>query len=242
MKLNYVLGVGIVLSLVGVSLLLAFGFLYLKPYLDVADYRAARCTTVSMAGDGLYVSCECATDGSSACESRYPCIKARVNVTAEDEERVTANVTLYDSYETYYLQHSVLQCSYHKCNRDAFINIAATQEFFIRYSANASFSCYYNPADMSFALVDVVTLPTVVNCMFWPSLAFLVGIIIFFRQVFHVDEAQTTTQRNQFSSLERQWARIRERSYGSMTSTGSERLVKAEGLERASHNAVCAQN
>ena len=36
MKLNYVLGLGIVLSLVCVSLLIAFGFLYLKPYRNVS--------------------------------------------------------------------------------------------------------------------------------------------------------------------------------------------------------------
>jgi len=231
MKFNYMLGIGIVLSLVGASLLLAFGFLYLRPYIDVQNFKATRCTTVHMS-PGLnpwytFVPCQCAADGSSVCESRYPCIWVRVNFTDIDSDEVIRNVTLYDSYETYFLQHDAAQCSYHKCNRIEAVNSESTRNFFLRHNTNSSYSCYYNPDIRSFAIVDVVTLPTVINCMFWPCLAFIIGIVIFLVQVFHVDAKKSSSaNKNQMSSLERQWARIRERSYGRMTSTGSERLVK----------------
>jgi len=58
-------------------------------------------------------------------------------------------------------------------------------------------------------------------------------------QVFHIDPKRAKQKRNQFSSLERQWARIKERNYGRMESAGSERLVQSEQLGAASHNAVC---
>lgn len=58
-------------------------------------------------------------------------------------------------------------------------------------------------------------------------------------QVFHIDPKRAKQKRNQFSSLERQWARIKERNYGRMESAGSERLVQSEPLGVASHNTVC---
>jgi len=65
-------------------------------------------------------------------------------------------------------------------------------------------------------------------------------------QVFHVDaERQRQKSSHQFSSLERQWARVRERHYGRIvTETGgcSERLVSEVNLvtdAAVSHNTVC---
>ena len=58
-------------------------------------------------------------DGSEACESRYPCVRGRVNVTeieGGEEAVVMSNVTLYDSYETYCLQHHTHQVVCATCN------------------------------------------------------------------------------------------------------------------------------
>lgn len=240
MKFNYILGIGILLSLVGISLLLSFGFLYVRPYIDIRNFKETLCRTVSITMDPTsVVNCQCAADGSTSCESQYPCVWARVNFSDISTGETLVNATLYDSYETYILQHANAQCSYHKCNRIPAVNVESTLMFVERYNTNVSYTCYYDPWRPYFVIVDVVTLSTVINCMLWPSLAFAIGIVIFLVEVFHVDARRSTSHRNQVSSLERQWARIRERSYGRMTSTGSERLVKAEGLEQASHNIVC---
>jgi len=107
MKLNYILGLGIVLSLVGISLLFSFGFLYLKPYMNVMNFKETLCKTVSMSMSKIetLVKCRCATDGRSECFSDYPCTLARVNFTstAENVGDLVTNVILYDSFETYYL-------------------------------------------------------------------------------------------------------------------------------------------
>jgi hypothetical protein len=74
----------------------------------------------------------------------------------------------------------------------------------------------------------------------------LVCDVILIFQVFHVDdERQRQKSSHQFSSLERQWARVRERHYGRIvTETGgcSERLVSDGNMGHdtsANHNAVC---
>ena len=108
MKLNYLLGIGIVLALVGASLLVAFGFLYIKPYINVRNFKEATCTTIQSFPTGQEVPCQCAADGSSSCVSFYPCLKIWVNFT-KTEHSDTRNVTLYDSYETYFLQRETLQ-------------------------------------------------------------------------------------------------------------------------------------
>lgn len=109
MRLNYILGIGIILALVGASLLVAFGFLYVKPYINVRTYEEAVCSVVSQ--DSTFrtlVNCQCAADGSSACVSQYPCIKVFVNYTRVDGVQVE-NAALYDSYETFHIQDSALR-------------------------------------------------------------------------------------------------------------------------------------
>src|SRR6218665_906278 len=109
MRLNYILGIGIVLALVSASLLVAFGFLYVKPYINVRTYKETVCTTVSQDHSMRQpVTCQCAADGSSTCVSQYPCIKVWVNYTRVDSVFVE-NATLYDSYETFHIQQSALQ-------------------------------------------------------------------------------------------------------------------------------------
>lgn len=240
MRLNYILGIGIVLALVSASLLVAFGFLYVKPYINVRTYKETVCTTVSQDHSmRQLVTCQCAADGSSTCVSQYPCIKVWVNYTRVDSVFVE-NATLYDSYETFHIQQSALQCSYHKCSRIHGDNVQAVNNFAAKYQlTSAPFTCYYDPSDQTFAVLDIVLLSTTANAIIWPAVALVVGLIIFFVQVFHIDPKRAKQKRNQFSSLERQWARIKERNYGRMESAGSERLVQSEQLGAASHNAVC---
>lgn len=101
---NYLLGAGILLALIGASLLVAFGLLYVQPYIDIQHLVQSECTTEkTKLGDT--VSCTCASDASGSCTSRYPCIHITVNYTTESDD-VILNATVYDSYETYVLQES----------------------------------------------------------------------------------------------------------------------------------------
>lgn len=240
MRLNYVLGVGIILALVGASLLVAFGFLYVKPYINVRTYEEAECRVVSQ--DSTFrtlVTCQCAADGSSTCVSQYPCVKVFVNYTRVDGVQVE-NAALYDSYETFHIQDSALRCSYHRCSRIVEDNSQAVLQFALKYDLSSlPFPCYYDPNNSTFAVVEIVHLSTTANAIIWPALALMVGLIVFFVQIFHIDPKREQQKRNQFSSLERQWARIKERSYGRMESAGSERLVQCEPFGSVTHNAVC---
>jgi len=104
---NYILGAGILLALIGASLLVAFGLLYVQPYIDIRHLVESDCMTEQAAIIGE-TSCTCASDGSGSCTSRYPCIHIVVNYTVEFDD-VVHNTTLYDSYETYVLQRAAQQ-------------------------------------------------------------------------------------------------------------------------------------
>lgn len=256
MKLNWVLGAGIILALVGASLLVSFGLLYLRPHLDVRHLVEGRCAVESVAYTNEMVQCTCASDGGSSCVSQYPCLRVVVNISRAGGGSVVAeNATLYDSYETFVLQASALQCSYHKCSRSASDNLEAVQTFEARFQrgderriiANAG-RCYFDPDDPGYSLLEIVGTATAINAIIWPGLATVVGLIIFFFQIFHADaERWNQKTARQFGSLERQWARIRERNYGRITTASTaaggcaERLVSAEpGGTRT--NASASQN
>ena len=110
MRLNLLLGFGIILGLIGATLLVALGILYVKPFIKVRDMKLTTCTAASTILTDELVTCTCASDGSQSCLSRYPCLKLWVNFTTLSGEEIT-NVTLYDSYETFTLQHEVLKVS-----------------------------------------------------------------------------------------------------------------------------------
>ncbi len=126
-----VLGLGIFLGVVGVSLLLGFGIGYVGPYMEVQNMRSGSCAVTLAVHEEPLVTCAC---GRGSCQSKYPCLKMLVNMTVETEqlpegrvpgvsdndteseslpfvtsdnqEQVTIhNVTLYDSYETFLLQY-----------------------------------------------------------------------------------------------------------------------------------------
>lgn len=112
MRLNYILGVGIVLSLIGASLLVAFGLLYLRPHLDVRHLVEGQCAKSDIGYTRDIVTCTCASDGGSSCQSQYPCLRITVNVSSKGSAKFVAdNATLYDSYETFVLQSSAFQVS-----------------------------------------------------------------------------------------------------------------------------------
>jgi len=108
---NYLLGAGILLALIGASLLVAFGLLYVQPYIDIRHLVESECMTEDTVFADELVSCTCASDASGSCMSQYPCIHISVNYTKESGD-VVFNATLYDSYETYILQSSAQQVSY----------------------------------------------------------------------------------------------------------------------------------
>jgi len=105
---NYLLGAGILLALIGASLLVAFGLLYVQPYIDIRHLVESECTTEKTAFEGNKASCTCASDASGSCQSSYPCIHIIVNYTVESDD-VVFNATMYDSYETYILQRAAQQ-------------------------------------------------------------------------------------------------------------------------------------
>ena len=109
---NYILGAGILLALIGASLLVAFGLLYVQPYIDIRHLVESGCMTEEAAVVGE-ATCTCASDGSGSCTSRYPCIHIIVNYTVEFGDDIVHNATLYDSYETYILQRAAQQVICH---------------------------------------------------------------------------------------------------------------------------------
>ena len=110
MRFNLVLALGILLGLIGASLLVAFGLWYVKPYMKVRDMVGTQCTTHETFPPNELVKCTCAPDGSSSCLSQYPCLKVWVNMTIEGGQ-VLDNITLYDSYETFQFQQPTMQVS-----------------------------------------------------------------------------------------------------------------------------------
>ena len=108
MKFNYLLGLGILLSLIGATLLLALGILYIRPFIDTRNYAKGDCLVTSKNTTSKRIVCQCSADGNQPCTSTYPCARVRVQLTTS-RSSVHPNIILYDSYETYTLQ----KVSYH---------------------------------------------------------------------------------------------------------------------------------
>ncbi|ELU12170.1 hypothetical protein CAPTEDRAFT_204716 [Capitella teleta] len=212
MRVNLLLALGILLGLMGASLLVAFGLWYVKPYMRIRDMQGGTCTThVAFTTDEL-VTCTCAQDRSSSCLSQYPCLKVWVNITTEDGVQLD-NVTVYDSYETFQFQHPTLQCSYHKCSRIAAQNLLAVEQFAESHAGIGDrFWCYFRPSDPSYAILDLVSAWTVVHCMLWPSVALVTGLVILVLHL-NMDTAKSKRKNSHFNSLERPWLRHTDRNY-----------------------------
>lgn len=230
MRINYCLGFGIILALIGASLLVAFGLLYVKPYVYIRHMEQSICAMSHSEYANEYVKCTCTTDGSSSCLSHYPCIKVLVNFSVENGESVI-NATLYDSYETYTLQKNALQCSYHRCDRIKVYNDQAVRSFIEIYgSTGVSFFCYYDPYDHSYAILEVVTMSTAIHCIFWPVVSLISGLAIVLVFVFCYDgKGHHDGRQLQFPSIERRLAQITVRTAAqSGESSHSEKLVPSQ--------------
>ena len=71
-----ILGLGIVLGVIGASLMVLLGVLYVGPYVRTKSMRRTTCTATSATHyDDTIVRCSCASDG---CRSSYPCLKVRL--------------------------------------------------------------------------------------------------------------------------------------------------------------------
>ena len=138
MRINLLLSLGILLGLIGASLLVAFAILYVKPYMMVRTMILTTCTTSDSFSPEGVVTCTCANDGSS-CRSGYPCLRLLVNFTREhsrDEaelesqevssstsseetevrssfashsQYLVTNASLYNNFETFILQRHAMQ-------------------------------------------------------------------------------------------------------------------------------------
>lgn len=111
MRMNLLLGFGIILGLIGATLLVALGILYVKPYSKVRNMKLTMCTVSATVLTDELVTCACASDSSQSCLSRYPCLKLWVNYTTGSGGgsggEAVINATLYNSYDTFVLQHTV---------------------------------------------------------------------------------------------------------------------------------------
>ena len=69
-----------------------------------------------------------------------------------------------------------LQCSYHSCHRSVETNKAAMFNFLSGVgNVGQRYTCYYNPADQTSAILSIVSVHTVIHCMLWPALAVVFG-------------------------------------------------------------------
>ena len=101
------LGSGIVLGLLGASLLVAFGVLYVKPYVKVKNMIRTDCVITNTSVSSELVACKCDEDDDQ-CISNYPCLSVTVNYTRRNGV-VRHDVRLYDSHDTFVLQDSAQQ-------------------------------------------------------------------------------------------------------------------------------------
>lgn len=227
-RTNYILGTGIVLALIGASLLVAFGLLYVRPYIYIRHMTAAECTTNAAAGTGDLVPCTCASDGTGSCTSQYPCLHIAVNYTTEHDDTVIVNATLYDSYETFTIQSTTQKCSYHKCDRVPLNNFNAVQHFGDIYGViGTKFMCFADPGNPSYVIQDIVTRSMVVHSMFWPMLSLVVGLAIVLTYIFRIDSGNNSdneedNDRPMPSSLERRLVRVGDRT---MILSGEEQVA-----------------
>ena len=137
-----ILGLGIFLGVVGASLLLGFGIGYVKPYMDVKSMKSGHCVVAGAESEKPLVTCACGRDAGSChsqypclkivvnltidlkdlpngaklltdVNNKNIDSDALPMVISNSQEHVTIhNITLYDSYETFQLQHQARKVTY----------------------------------------------------------------------------------------------------------------------------------
>ena len=96
--------------------------------------------------------------------------------------------------------------------------MVAVQSFAERHAnPGTSYTCFSDPDDPSYVILDVVTRATVIHSMFWPLLSLVVGLSIVLVYVFHVDTRGSHHDDNDTSSplpssLERRLVRVGDRT------------------------------
>lgn len=201
-----ILGLGIVLGVIGASIMVLLGVLYVGPYVRTKAMRRTTCSpTTATHFDKRPVRCSCASDG---CRSSYPCLKVLVNFTTTDGEQVS-NATLYNSLDTFELQGDKLHCSYHKCSRNAHSNMEEIEAFAASHGVNGTtYQCFYDPGDLRYSLLTVVSRTKVVHCMLWPALSVVTGLVILLVYVLDVNVCRSRRQTaggGPYNSLDRPW-------------------------------------
>ena len=98
------LSLAVTLCLAGTSLLLAFGFMFLKPYMIVQHLTRSICSLTTIRDQSPYIPCTCMS-ADEDCVSYFPCLHLYVDVTMESGQ-IIQNVTFYDQLDTYLQMHS----------------------------------------------------------------------------------------------------------------------------------------
>ena len=109
-KSCFLLSLSITLCLAGCSLLLAFGVMFLKPYLTVRHLTRTMCYLTSHTEEHSFVPCSCISVGRD-CVSYLPCVHIYVSVKLKNG-KMASNVTLYDNIETYQHMQSTSRVSF----------------------------------------------------------------------------------------------------------------------------------
>lgn len=73
---------GIMLFILGVTLLVVLGVLLVRPALNDTQLKSARCKVISSVMTGDYMSCDC----GRYCSSKYPCLVIRVSYDADGKK------------------------------------------------------------------------------------------------------------------------------------------------------------
>lgn len=160
---------GIALFILGVTLLVVFGVLFVRPAVNDTQLKSARCKVISSFKTGVDMSCDC----GRYCSSKYPCLEIQVSYDADGKEN------------TAYLYKNVFadknQCSAQPCDSVESFNEEDVNTFKSKYGRHDDeYRCYYNPktpdeafANRSGAKSDKVM---ILNCILWPML--LIGISV----------------------------------------------------------------
>jgi len=137
---------------------------------------------------------------------------------------------MYVSVKLVCVIFAIVQCSYHKCDRVARNNVGAVTNFADSFGIQGmKYHCFIDQVDDSYAVLDIVTVATVVHCMFWPLLSLVTGLAIVLIYVFHIDSSGSSVgdndenNRSLPSSLERRLVRVGDCT---MILSGEEKLAQ----------------
>lgn len=106
---------GIALLILGVTLLVVFGVLFVRPAVNDTQLKSARCKVISSVKTGVDMSCDC----GRYCSSKYPCLTIQVSYDADGKENTAY---LYKNVFADNNQVRIVFISQEHCNVHSFIN------------------------------------------------------------------------------------------------------------------------